>query len=120
MKVTVTMGQIVINTIDLWIDDPRAKVLIADCKTKRCDYSSISGEGENGHRHEIRFVKAPETMNAAETDEPTVVEISGLGEHWELEVVAARYSIHFFLWEVDPERRFIGDPLFERTDRSEP
>jgi hypothetical protein len=102
LRVEVTLGQIIINTIDLAMDHEDAKVLLIDCHTKRGEVAKGWGSSVECDEFILRLTSNEESLGAAEVERPTEVRIQDLGEHWNLEAFYCRYTVYVFLWRLTP------------------
>ena len=117
ISVAVTPGAVVVNSVDLVIDEPIAKVLLAECQTKGFEVRGITGTT-------VVLGTLATTLYAAEgTDAFTEVRVDGLpGEDWHCEAFASRYTCHIYLWRMSADaatREVLGDAALMSAHRLE-
>lgn len=106
LEVEVLQESIRVESIDLVVDDPNAKVLCIDCSTKRyaADVATVVDDEETWF--EVVLSRTEHTLRPGNSDEPTRIGVrgargvSGDFADWACMVESARYTTYLYLWRT--------------------
>ncbi len=114
MKISVTQGQIHVNSIILVTKHEDVRVYMADLRAK---YAIVEGYGgcldSKESTEEVLLGSNKNTLRAEETDEPTTIAFETGSEDWGLHATIGRYTAYIVLFRDRDDCELVWADDFE-------